>query len=162
MLSGKTVPLVIGAGGEFIDAVAQMTNLMRVDPTADLDNTPLFRDPGTNKPLQYSEVLRWTRALMAAIGENPLEFGTHSYRIGGATALFAMGADPTVIRTMGRWSSDCYKLYVRACFSRCADWTRCAGSAKVSDSIVEYSEVDFYCASTTSRGAVADFIKGKG
>ena len=30
------------------------------------------------------------------------------------------GADPLVIRTMGRWSSDCYRLYVRACFGATA------------------------------------------
>jgi hypothetical protein len=35
-------------------------------------------------------------------------------RIGGATALFAAGANETVIRTMGRWSSDLHRLYVRA------------------------------------------------
>jgi hypothetical protein len=31
-LNGKTVPLIIGAGGAFIDAVAEMRNLLRVDP----------------------------------------------------------------------------------------------------------------------------------
>ena len=31
-LSGKTVPLAIGAGGSFIDAVWEMNNLLRVDP----------------------------------------------------------------------------------------------------------------------------------
>ena len=55
---------------------------------------------------------------MAAVGEDPSQFGGHSYRIGGATALFAAGADQMVIRTMGWWSSDCYRLYVRACFSQ--------------------------------------------
>ena len=61
------------------------------------------------------------------------QFGTHSLRIGGATALFAMGADETVIRTMGRWSSDIHRLYVRACFERCKEWTKMAGSAQVTD-----------------------------
>ena len=42
-------------------------------------------------------------------------FGTHSLRIGGATALFAQGADPTVIRTISQWSSDIYRLYVCTC-----------------------------------------------
>lgn len=70
---------------------------------------------------------------MLAIGENPAQFGTHSLRIGGATALFACGADETVIRTMGRWSSDIHRLYVRACFERCCSWTRRAGSTVVSD-----------------------------
>ena len=61
-----------------------------------------------------------------------------------ATALFAAGADPTVIRTMGRWSSDCYRLYVRACFEKTLDWTRICGSATVSDVAQEFAEVDSY------------------
>ena len=40
------------------------------------------------------------RLLMAAIGESAEEFGAHSLRIGGATALFAAGADPLHITTM--------------------------------------------------------------
>jgi len=26
------------------------------------------------------------------------------------------------MRTMGRWFSDCYRLYVRACFSQTLEW----------------------------------------
>ena len=81
---------------------------------------------------------------MAAIGENSTHFGTHSLRIGGATSLFAAGADPTVIRTMGRWSSDIYRLYVRACFERCCEWTKRAGSTHVTDVVVDFDEVDSY------------------
>ena len=79
-----------------------------------------------------------------AIGENPTQFGSHSYRIGGATALFAAGANETVIRTMGRWSSDLHRLYVRACFEQCVDWTRRAGSTSVSDLSGTFDEVDYY------------------
>ena len=84
--------------------------------------------------------------LMAAVGEDPSQFGTHSLRIGGATALFAQGATPMVIRTMGRWSSDCYRLYVRACYQSSLSWTAAAGSAVV-DAIEgpfahEYSDCD--------------------
>lgn len=64
---------------------------------------------------------------MGLIGENLAEFNTHSFRIGGATALFAAGADMTVIKTLGRRSSDIYQLYVRACRERCIEWTRKAG-----------------------------------
>jgi hypothetical protein len=44
-LNGKTVPLIIGAGGAFIDAVAEMNNLLRVDPVdaAKAQSTPMFR-----------------------------------------------------------------------------------------------------------------------
>ena len=106
----------------------------------------MFRDPSTNKPLKSSFVLKVVKQLMAAIGEDADEFGTHSLRIGGATALFAKGATPTVIRTMGRWSSDCYRLYVRACFEASMEWTRKAGSAQVTDlaGIGDFDEVDDY------------------
>jgi hypothetical protein len=71
-------------------------------------------------------------------------------RIGGATALFAAGADPMIIRTMGRWSSDIYRLYVRACFPQTIEWSRRAGSQQVHDvaqefrSRQEFEEVDSY------------------
>ena len=145
-LGGKTCPLVIGAGGEHVDAVAEVANMLRVDPTpvGYEHSTPLFRNPATDTPLSYHQVLETTRTLMFAIGEDPSQFGTHSYRIGGATALFAAGANETVIRTMGRWSSDLHRLYVRACFEQCVDWTRKAGSAQVSDLSGSYDEVDYY------------------
>ena len=63
-LSGKTVPLVIGAGGTYIDAVKEVTNLLKVDsvPKAYNADTPLFRIPtssghtrfGSAEPPRYS------------------------------------------------------------------------------------------------------------
>ena len=146
-LSGKTCALVIGAGGEYIDAVAEVTNLLRVDPLRPgqrAAEVPLFRRAGSVEPLRTNHVLDITRRLMIAIGEDPAQFGTHSYRIGGATALFAAGADETVIRTMGRWSSDIHQLYVRACYERCCDWSRRAGSTSFTDVAFQFDEVDFY------------------
>ena len=146
ILSGKTVPLVIGAGGMFIDAVAEITNMLKVDPAAGFSRrqVPLFRVPATNGSITKEAVHQIVKELMIVVGENPTHFGTHSLRIGGATALFAAGADPTVIRTMGRWSSDIYRLYVRACFERCCDWTKAAGSTAVTDVVVEFDEVEAY------------------
>ena len=148
-LSGKDVPLVIGAGGAHIDAVAEVKNLLRVDPTpagSRNASTPLFRDPSSNRPLTCEYVRVIIKRLMEAVGENPDDFGTHSLRIGGATALFAAGATPTVIRTMGRWSSDCYQLYVRACFEASMAWTAAAGSTAVTDLAghEDFDEVDDY------------------
>ena len=61
--------------------------MLRVDPTppGTAASTPLFRDPLTNRPISYQTVLDTTRTLMASVGEDPNQFGTHSYRIGGAT-----------------------------------------------------------------------------
>jgi hypothetical protein len=148
-LSGKTVPLIIGGGGSYVDAVEEMIHLMEVDPVEGgvAAKTPLFRmgSPGEERtPLTTRHVLNITKQLMRALGEDPTQFGSHSYRIGGATALFAAGADPTVIRTMGRWSSDCYRLYVRACFGQTLAWSTRCGSVEVSDVAAEFEEVDSY------------------
>jgi hypothetical protein len=49
-----------------------------------------------------------------------------------------------VIRTMGRWSSDIHRLYVRACFERCVEWTKMAGSTALHDLAHDFDEVDDY------------------
>ena len=41
--------------------------------------------------------------------KDTLEFGTHSCRIGGDTALFQLGATPEVFKHLGGWSSDACK-----------------------------------------------------
>ena len=144
-LKGKTVPLVIGAGGAYIDAVAEMRNMLKVDPTGvgKEAETPMFRDQH-GKALTGVRMRAWIQMAMGAIGLDAAHFGLHSLRIGGATALFAAGADPLVIRTMGRWSSDCYRLYVRACFQQTMGWTKIAGSTQAEDIAGEFEEVDSY------------------
>ena len=118
----------MGGGGEFVDAVWEVNNLLRVDPTpaGQAGSTPLFRDPRSNTPLQYGVVNDLIKRLMSAVGEDPAGFSTHVLRIGGATALFAAGA-------------------VRACFEQCCSWTRRAGSTSASAVAgTEFDEVDDY------------------
>ena len=85
-----------------------------------------------------------TKALYSEAGLNADEAGTHCWRISGATALFAMGSGDTVIRTMGRWSSDLYRLYVRSCFEQCRAWTSRAGSADFTTFATVFDEVEDY------------------
>ena len=121
--------------------------MLRVDPVPETRKatTPMFRDPVTNDALRTGALRQLTRKLMLGIGEDPAQFGLHSYRIGGATALFAAGATPLTIRMMGRWSSDCYRLYVRACYQQTLAWTAKCGSTEVHDLAGEFGqEADFY------------------
>ena len=51
---------------------------------------------------------KWVKHLMRSIGEDPDEYGSHSARIGGATAMYKAGASAMDIQTAGRWASDVY------------------------------------------------------
>ena len=72
---------------------------------------------GEQKSLQnltMRKVMKWYHKKCEAAGvphHNLVK--PHSFRIGGATALFAAGVTAEEIQTMGRWSSDVYKIYCR-------------------------------------------------
>lgn len=120
-----------------------MINMFRVDGRAAAEDTPLFRDPNTNQPISYETLHALVKEIVRCQGLDPEEYGSHSIRIGGATALFAAGATPLVIRTMGRWSSDIYRIYVRTCVERCTDWTKAACSQEITGAHT-FDEVDDY------------------
>ncbi|XP_038063218.1 uncharacterized protein LOC119733929, partial [Patiria miniata] len=59
---------------------------------------------------QFGAVLR---KVLHHAGVPPLQYGTHSFRIGAATTAALNGLSPSKIQTMGRWRSDAFKLYIR-------------------------------------------------
>ena len=149
-LGAKACPVIIGRPqpGELplIDATWEVLNLFRVDPAfgEEAARTPLFRNPKTGKALRVSELNQWVQWLMESIGENPMEFGSHSARIGGATALYARGVSELDIRTMGRWDTDVYRIYIRGDRTRAARVTCSIGRQEVSPTLDPYDEVDFF------------------
>ena len=85
-LNGKTVPLIIGAGGVFIHAVAEMNNLLRVDPVdaARANSMPMLRltkADGSRAPLTVEVIRNWAKTLAISVGQDPAHFGAHSLRI---------------------------------------------------------------------------------
>ena len=50
---------------------------------------------------------------MPLLGFPAALFGTHSLRIGGATQMALSGYSAAQIQAAGRWSSDCYLVYIR-------------------------------------------------
>jgi hypothetical protein len=84
----------------------------------------LARSPGLNKVVRPDSVGR---------------------RLNVSFHLFAAGATPIVIRTMGRWSSDCCRLYVRACYEQTLYWSSKCGSTPVRDLAGQWcDEVSYY------------------
>ena len=80
----------------------------------DASTVPLFVN-ATGAPLRAADVRKAVKKIVLAVGENPNLYGSHSLRIGGATAALAAGVSPAHIQLLGRWDSDCYQIYCRLC-----------------------------------------------
>jgi integrase len=74
--------------------------------TADrLDCEPRFRDRNGN-PLTYSQWYTTLRRSLKAAGMALVDYGTHSFRRGGVTALLNACGDITELQTLGSWAHD--------------------------------------------------------
>ena len=87
----------------------------------------------TRQAVGVSTVRGMVKALMRSLGYDPCAFGAHSLRIGGASAAFAAGIEPSAIRLAGRWSSDVYEIYVRLSRQAASRLGRVIGSTAFND-----------------------------
>jgi hypothetical protein len=111
--ASKTDPFSKGASIIIASSLATSALLafLRAHPRQGDASAPLFAlQDGT--PLHRTTVIKVTRALLAALEYNPAEYAGHSFRRGGATSLSAAGVADHLIQTMGRWASDCYRMYI--------------------------------------------------
>ena len=53
-----------------------------------------------------------TRKLLTLSGFNASSYAGHRYRIGAATTAAEANLSSWLIKTLGRWSSDCYERYI--------------------------------------------------
>ena len=72
----------------------------------------------TNKPISYTRCREIAKETLAAAGENPEYYSTHSLRAGGATAiaesLKGMPDGGRLPRLQGRWKTDSSKdMYIK-------------------------------------------------
>jgi len=121
--------------GDYVDANRALQRLDELDPVAmgERKYVPAFRDPATGLSITTDQFLRVLRFIMAQLGLNPMFFGTHSLRIGSATALFVKGGDEITIKTMGVWSSDAFLKYIRSNLVRVLQLGSRGCSANVTD-----------------------------
>lgn len=99
--------------GSTICPVKRVEEALRLGPNKDGDAALLQNSKGN--PLSYSAVMTKLRWCVKKMGHNMEEgmFGTHSFRIGGATDLARMGLPGSVIQARGRWTSLTYLIYLR-------------------------------------------------
>ena len=93
--------------------VQPMTKFLRLrDTLCSHPLGPLFRLPN-GKPLSrrcFTDMLQW---LCSGVGQNSSHFTGHSLRIGAASTAARHQVPDHLIQVLGRWSSDCYKVYIR-------------------------------------------------
>ena len=99
--------------GAFVQPVAWLKQMraLRKQRGQWRPNDPLFMVSG--EALSVESVHRFAKFCMGTVGEDPALYGSHSFRIGGATAAFAAGVDEATVRALGRWDSETSRLYTR-------------------------------------------------
>ena len=83
-----------------------------------------FISSSTGEELSYDRLLDAIKSIAEHFGLDPSRYGTHSSRIGGASALSAAGIEDSVIKLMGRWKSIAFLKYIRlatSIYSRALD-----------------------------------------
>ncbi|XP_006824681.2 LOW QUALITY PROTEIN: uncharacterized protein LOC102804035 [Saccoglossus kowalevskii] len=73
---------------------------------------PLFMLP-ERVPLDRAHFTNSLRFLLTRLGFKAHLFAGHSFRIGAATTAASVHLPDHLIQTMGRWSSNCYRTYIR-------------------------------------------------
>ena len=69
-----------------------------------------FRD---GHPLSRERFVTKVRGALTEAGLDASKFAGHSFRIGAATTAAARWVEDSLIKTLGRWESSAYLLYVR-------------------------------------------------
>ena len=77
-------------------------------------SSPLFIENEFNvRPLSRITFIRLLKEVLLRSGFNDSLFSGHSFRIGAATSAAAAGVEDHIIKSLGRWNSDCYMRYIK-------------------------------------------------
>ncbi len=87
---------------------------------------PLFLT-AAGTPLTKPKLIALIRDTLQRAGIQAAAYSGHSFRIGAATTAAARGIPETLIKTLGRWSSDAYQTYIQIPPDQLAPITRALG-----------------------------------
>jgi len=105
------VEIFIGCSAHDICAYCMLKQFLcsrsDMDPSA-----PLFADCHVSV-LRKSYFVNATRLALSAMGLNPSLYSGHSFRAGSATSGAQCGFNHWELKMLGRWSSECFHIYLR-------------------------------------------------
>ena len=99
-----------------------MQNLLSFQPQA-TDQSLLFIFPNGDL-LNRKTVASMLKALTKKCGLAKGRYKAHSFRKGATSTLAAAGIPDSTIQTMGRWSTDCYKIYINLSQSQISNFAK--------------------------------------
>ena len=74
---------------------------------------PLFRFSDSS-PLTKDRFIKQVRLAPSTLGFDPTSYAGHRLRIGAATTAAERGVEDSIIKTLGRWTSDAFQAYVKS------------------------------------------------
>ncbi|XP_071114704.1 uncharacterized protein [Haliotis cracherodii] len=90
-----------------------LTQLVWIRRRSGARNTgPLFVDSSFTA-ITRNTFLRWLSIILCRAGFSSSGYSGHSFRIGAATTAAQARLEDHLIKTLGRWSSDCFTRYIR-------------------------------------------------
>ena len=90
---------------------------------------PFFRFV-SGVPLTREAFVSRMRGALQPAGVDISKYSGHSFRIGAASTAAAVGIEDSLIKTLGRWQSTVYLLYVRVPREKLASLSRQLSSAE--------------------------------
>lgn len=98
-----------------VNALIRYMDMRRKLNTDPLSPLFLFRD---GRHLTRTAFLHMLTTTCIQAGISPLGFSGHSFRIGAATTAAEKNVPEHLVQKLGRWSSACYKTYIRTSASK--------------------------------------------
>ena len=103
------VYIYVGKTGNDLCPVAAVTAYLAVRGRAP---GPFFHF-ATGSPLSRELLVKHVRVALAQTEVDVGKYSGHSFRIGAATTAAAAGLEDSLIKTLGRWQSSAYQLYLK-------------------------------------------------
>ena len=90
--------------------MAMKDYILQAQPPA---SRPLFMFSQSDSWLAHSSPTKELLSILQQCGFPSNNFDSHCFRIGDATSAASAGISAWLIKVLGRWSSDCYDLYIK-------------------------------------------------
>ena len=109
---GQGISIFISRTDTILCPVTALLSYLAARPPSTSVESPLFiwQD---GSPLSRDQFVQRIRTALNSVGINSANYAGHSFRIGAATTAAQAGIPDHLIKTLGRWESESYQLYIR-------------------------------------------------